>query len=101
VWALDRGDLVWAHDQLSPAMKQKDGWGYAQWSDFWRGYLVGASVHSVEDVDTHAMRVTAVVDYHLTGGEFSRELLEVGITEGPDRRLLIGSYDVVRAERHS
>jgi hypothetical protein len=99
VFALDRGDLRGAHSELSPALQRRDGWSYDEWSGFWEGYLVGAEIVAVDEVELDTLRITAVVDYHLVGDEFSRELLVVGLVPSADGEFLIDTYQVLRAER--
>lgn len=101
VLALDAGDLREAHDLLSPSLQEQAGWTFAAFRDFWTGYLTGARLVDVEQIDVTSGEIVTTIDYELVGNGLSRERVRLIVVPGPEGGGVIDVYDVLRAERLS
>ena len=96
--ALDAGDLPAAHDVFTRRHQQQDGWSYAEFDGFWRGYLRAAELVEIVEINLARSEVTAIVNYHVDAAGLSRERVLIGfaIEDGETR---IDGYRVERADR--
>ena len=101
VIALDAGELREAHDLLSPSLQGQTGWRFEDFRDFWTGYLVGARLVDIEQIDVASGEIVTTIDYELVGNGLSRERIRLRVVPGPDGDGVIDVYYVLRAERLS